>query len=168
MNFLGPALALSLSLLPAAASAQMRGASPQPVQVPYEEGTLVPPGARVVNRARAGMIVSGASVFGTLWLFSAMLGTVGSSQPLDTAVWMSVPIVGPFVYASRADGVSETGAFLLTVDGVLQGAALVMLIAGATHPVPFLSYDRAASSAPRWTLTPGFAGGPGASLRVTF
>lgn len=168
MNFLAVGLALSLTAVPVAASAQVRG-NPRPVQIPYEEGAPVPPGARVVHRARAGMISAGASVFGTVWLFSAMLGTVGSSQRAGVAAWMSVPIVGPFIYASTATGVSGLGGTMLALDGVLQGAGLVVLIVGATHPVPFLTYDRAAASAPRWMLAPGFAGGgPGASLHVIF
>ncbi len=142
---------------------------PRPVLIPYEEGTPVPPGARIVTRPRLGLIITGASIFGSVWLLTAMAGTlVSSSGSRDEGLWLALPVIGPFVYAAASDRVSSAGAFWLVFDGLVQGGALTMLVVGATNPGRYVAYDQVVARAPRWMLTPGFAGGPGASLRVTF
>ena len=50
----------------------------RPVVIPYEEGTPVPPGARLVTRSWVGLIVAGSTLFGSLWLLTAMAGTLAS------------------------------------------------------------------------------------------
>lgn len=178
------ALVLSVAMLPAAATAQVLPESPaseptasappasrepssRPSLVPYEEGAAVPPGARVVTQARFGLIAAGASIFGVNYFVSALLGTVLSIGRAEAAPWLLAPVVGPFAYVANRDA-SSFGTTWLIADGVLQGAGLVVLIVGIANPARFLAHDRAAANAPRWSLTPGFAGGTGASLRVTF
>lgn len=141
---------------------------PRPAFVPYEEGDPIPPGARVVTRMRVGLITAGASIFGTFYFASALVGSlIGNSRDREGS-WLFVPVVGPFAYAASLDDPSHSETAWMIVYGVIQGGGLAMLLGGALNPVRSLTYDRAAGSAPRWTLTPGFAGGPGASLHVTF
>lgn len=144
----------------------------RPVLVPYEEGTPVPPNARLVTRPRVGLIVAGSTIFGSLWLLTAMAGTLASegssysrSQP---ELWLVLPVFGPFAYLAAEDRVSTTVGFWLALDGLAQGAGLAMLIAGVVRPGQYLAYDHVAARPPSWMVSPGFAGGPGASFRMTF
>ena len=145
----------------------------RPVLVPYEEGTQVPPGARLVTRPRGGLIVAGSTIFGTLWLTTAMFGTLFSegagyrsgSQP---ELWLVLPVLGPFAYMLAEDNVSTAAGFWLAFDGLAQGAGLAMLIAGIARPGQYVAYDRVAAARPTWMISPGFAGMPGASFRTTF
>ncbi len=176
------ALSLSLAMLPSVGSAQfgngvplaplVDGRRPRPPSnalIPYEEGTPVPPGMRVVTRNRAGLIAAGASIFGTTYFVTSIAGTlIAGSGRRPEGAWLFAPVIGPWVYAASGEGISSAGAFWLAMDGLLQGAGLAMLLGGALNPVRGLTYARSDENAPRWTLTPGFAGGPGASLHVTF
>ncbi len=143
----------------------------RPVLVPYEEGSPVPPGARLVTRPRVGLIVAGSVIFGTLWLTTAMFGTLfseghrSSSQP---ELWLVLPVLGPLAYMAAEDRVSTAAGFWLTLDALAQGAGLAMLIVGVVRPGQYVAYDRVAAVRPTWMVAPGFAGMPGASFRMTF
>lgn len=176
------ALSLSLAALPSAGDAQVghgvplaplvNGRRPRPPSnalIPYEEGTPVPPGMRVATRVRAGLIAAGASIVGTTYLVTTVAGSaIATAADRPDAAWLFAPVVGPWVYAASGEGVSGLGAFWLAVDGLLQGAGLAMLLGGALNPVRGLAYAGVEATGPRWTVAPGFAGGPGASLDVTF
>lgn len=144
----------------------------RPVLVPYEEGTPVPPGARIVTRPRIGLVVAGAVTFGSVWLLTAMVGTLAGSDYYRSGsqpeLWLVAPVLGPFAYLAADNNVSSVGAFWLVFDGLVQGAGLAMLIAGIARPGQYLAYDRVAHVAPSWSITPGLAGLPGASFRMTF
>ncbi len=145
----------------------------RPVLVPYEEGSPVPPGARLVTRPRIGLVVAGSTIFGSLWLLTAMAGTLASSDSSyrsgsQPELWLVLPVLGPFAYMAAEDRVSTAVGFWLALDGLAQGAGLAMLIAGIVRPAQYVAYDRVAAVRPTWSISPGFAGMPGASFRATF
>ena len=94
---------------------------------PYVEGQPLPPGARVITRARTGLVASGTAMLAAGYvamLFSYLFADAFG----DPTEWMLVPLVGPFFTIPHA-GASE-GRGLLALDGLLQVGGLTMFIAG--------------------------------------
>jgi hypothetical protein len=144
----------------------------QAPMIPYDGGA-VPPGARVVTRARTGLISGGAAMFGSAWLTSLIVGTTGNSaRGEDGWGWLAVPVIGPLIAGGTIRGVSSSGWTVLIVDTLLQAGGLAMFIHGITHPAQFLSYDAprptAARAGVRWTFAPGHSAGPGATFALRF
>jgi hypothetical protein len=142
----------------------------QPQLIPYDGGA-VPPGARVVTRARSGFIAGGASLFGSAWALSLIFGTAGlGSSRDDGRAWLALPVLGPLIAGGAMGGTSSQGWTVLILDTVAQGAGLAMLIYGALNPARYLVYDgqRPTASRVQWTVAPGHAGGPGATLAMRF
>jgi hypothetical protein len=143
-----------------------------PPLIPYDGGP-VPAGARVVNRARTGLISGGAAMFGSVYLTSLIVGTTGNSaRGEDGWGWLAVPVIGPLIAGGTIRGVSSSGWTVLILDTLLQSGGLAMFIHGITHPAQFLSYDAARPTAARtgvrWTFAPGHSAGPGASFAMQF
>lgn len=144
----------------------------QAPMIPYDGGD-VPPGARVVTRARTGLISGGAAMFGSAWLTSLIVGTAGgSSRTEDGWGWLAVPVIGPLIAGGTIRGVSSSGWTVLIVDTLLQAGGLAMFIHGLTHPAQFLTYDAprptASRAGVRWTFAPGHSAGPGATFALRF
>lgn len=140
--------------------------------IPYDGGP-VPAGARVVTRARTGLISGGAAMFGSAWLTSLVVGTAGNSSRGENGWgWLAVPVIGPLIAGGTIRDVSSSGWTVLIVDTLLQAGGLAMFIHGITHPAQFLSYDAprptASRTGPRWTLTPGHSAGPGGTFALQF
>ncbi len=142
----------------------------RPRYIPYEEGTPVPPGARVVTRPRVGLIAGGAGTLGGMWLLSSLIGAVivdaGSRD--ESGYWMMIPVVGPFAFAAATDDLPGVGWFGLTMLGVAQVAGATMLVVGLANPGRYLAYDGVARARPRWNLSPGAPGGYGATFSLSF
>lgn len=146
----------------------------RPTLIPYDGGP-VPQGARVVSRSRSGLIAGGASMFGSAWFTSLIVGLSVSdsryaSSDEKALGWLAIPVVGPLITGAALRDVSSSGWTLIIFDTLLQSGGLAMLIYGMTHPAQYLSYDapRAAQRGPRWSFVPGTAAGPGGTFSLRF
>ena len=127
-----------------------------PAMLPYEDGARIPDGYRPEMRFRTGLIVAGATTFGSMYLITALTGSfVNGDGP------MFVPVVGPFIEVGQLhrDPFSGFAAFLLVFDGVAQTAGAAMLIGGLASKKHVLVRQDVATTTVRVTpLTMGYAG----------
>ena len=149
------------------------------VAVDYEGGPI-PPGAVLRTRPMIWAIVTGASVLGVSWIWSAFIvmacpittysyaWTYGSRCPAGMN-WLYLPVVGPFAALSDPAIVNERPLYIL--DGVLQVAGLVTLVAGAAtqrRQLVMYSHGRSHPQERQWTVLPAAPGAiAGVSLVVT-
>lgn len=119
-----------LLLFAALALASSTAHADEPEAVPYADGDEKPPGYHLEQRARSGPISAGI-----------ILGSVAYSLAVftlvypDTSRWVAVPVVGPFVVASRSsarwndlDHLDAGG--LMWMNGALQATAAVAIVSG--------------------------------------
>lgn len=106
----------------------------------------MPPGYRLVERSRTGLIVAGAIVVGVPYVIGLSFAT--RSNGSNGAAWLLVPGIGPWLaigarrdacdranvdgsLACAADVLATTG---LVFDGLIQTTGAVLLIVGLTVP----------------------------------
>ncbi|WP_434041027.1 MULTISPECIES: hypothetical protein [Sorangium] len=111
-----------------------------PKVLPWREGEPVPPGYHPETRVRKGLVISGAIVFGTVYLFTAIGGgdAVYRGSPGYAALF--VPVAGPFLTlaTTRQDDL-ETMALVL--DGLVQATGAALLLPGLLVPKTVLVRD---------------------------
>ncbi|WP_437893089.1 hypothetical protein [Sorangium sp. So ce124] len=117
------------------------GAPPAgPKVLPWREGEPVLPGYHPETRVRKGLVISGAIVFGTVYLFTAIGGgdAVYRGSPGYAALF--VPCAGPFLTlaTTRQDDL-ETMALVL--DGLVQITGAALLVPGLLVPRSVLVRD---------------------------
>ena len=103
----------------------------------WEEGQPIPYGYHHETRVRKGMVISGAVVFGVLYLYSAFAAAVGEDISTETgggnkAAWMYLPVFGPFLEMTETDSASLR--YILMLDGLAQAAGAALLVAGVMYP----------------------------------
>lgn len=134
-----------------------------PKKMRYEEGSPVPPGYRVEERARTGLVVGGACLFGVTYLITALIGSALSDGVNDKdAKWMFLPVVGPFVYSTTTE--SATAKTWLYIDGLAQAGGVAMFIIGIAGQKMLIRNDVAS----RVLVTPMVGKTNGLSLIATF
>lgn len=105
----------------------------------YDDGEPVPSGYHPETRARLGLVIGGSVTFGVFYMFSILAAgvanLVGSNGGLTP---LYLPVVGPFVSMVNVDG---QGKMILALDGAVQAAGVVMLIAGIAAPKTVLVRD---------------------------
>lgn len=106
-----------------------------PRTLPYEEGGPVPQGYVLEERSRRGLVIAGSVILGALYLISLMTYSVAQAVcdvgSCENDLWpLTIPVVGPFLAIATTDADVESGASLLVLDGLGQGAGLAMLILG--------------------------------------
>ncbi|MBN2193436.1 MAG: hypothetical protein JW751_11525 [Polyangiaceae bacterium] len=116
---------------------------------PYRPGEPVPPGYHVETRGIRGLAIAGAITFGVSYL-----GSVVWAPTARYLNWLGVPVVGPFVSASRVTDCEDAFVYddsgyaidridddecvanpdsmatLLRFDGIVQGAGIAMFAVG--------------------------------------
>jgi hypothetical protein len=114
-----------------------------PARLRYEEGDPIPPGYRVVNRSRQGLVIAGTVTFLVSYGIPLTIALVANFE--DETSWLAIPLAGPWLtmYAlerpscnSSSDpgcfdqGVDSILRFYLAADGVVQAAGALMLAFG--------------------------------------
>lgn len=102
----------------------------------WEEGQPIPYGYHPEKRARKGLVIPGAVVFGVAYLLSTLVAsenhtTYDGTTDRYTALW--IPVIGPFIQmgsSSNANGDSQ----MFFLDGVAQAGGLTMLVLGLAFP----------------------------------
>jgi hypothetical protein len=101
-----------------------------------------PPRAQPAPKRRTGLIVAGATTYGSAWLSSVVVGyfgfelsnfTLWGNPPPKDATWLAlwVPVAGPFIEVGfRRPSPLATAALVL--DGFTQATGLALLVAGLT------------------------------------
>ncbi|WP_437790643.1 hypothetical protein [Sorangium sp. So ce693] len=111
-----------------------------PKVLPWREGEPVLPGYHPETRVRKGLVISGAIVFGTVYLFTAIGGgdAVYRGSPGYAALF--APCAGPFITlaTTRQDDL-ETMALVL--DGLVQITGAALLVPGLLVPRSVLVRD---------------------------
>jgi hypothetical protein len=123
--------ASAVTLAPARASAE----DPHP-----PEAQIAPLGHHEVKQIRLGLVIAGASIFGTTYLATAVPSLVVAGGGSPEAAVGAIPVAGPFALLglilrpppSRTDNNLDVGGFIpiFVTDGILQAAGAAMLIAG--------------------------------------
>jgi hypothetical protein len=112
-----------------------------------------PEGFHEVTAVRKGLLISGASVFGALYLYSVITAATASLP------WLYVPVLGPIVVGAQAVSSNSGGGlpFFSTFFGVsfivvggLEAAAATVAVLGVALPTKWLERS-----------------GPGLSIRLT-
>lgn len=111
-----------------------------PKVLPWREGEPVPPGYHPETRVRKGLVISGAIVFGTVYLFTAIGGADAVYRGSPGYAALFVPCVGPFLTlaTTRQDDL-ETMALVL--DGLVQITGAALLLPGLFVPRSVLVRD---------------------------
>ena len=104
----------------------------RPKTLPYVEGEQPPPGYALESRVYRGLVIAGATTFGSLYLLSAAVGAAFQDErDGDEHAPMFAPLVGPFITIGTVDA-TGFATFALIVDGLGQAAGLGMFIGGLT------------------------------------
>jgi hypothetical protein len=114
---------------------QARGALPPGMELPYEDGEPIPPGYRLVQRRRRGLIIAGSIVTGVPWVLGVSAATAADFG--DHSGLLVVPVLGPWLMLATDDlrGTSKAGERgLLVFDGLAQAAGGAMFLAGMFVP----------------------------------
>lgn len=108
----------------------------QPVPMPrgrlqrerYSEGMPMPPGGRIVERRKRGLIIAGAAAFGATYLTSALIYSVDRdlSYPAFNASLL-IPVLGPFLQLGNT---SSSGGLILGVLGTAQAVGITLFSLG--------------------------------------
>lgn len=111
----------------------------------YQEGQPIPYGYHREDRVRKGAIITGASVFGGFYLYSALIASIGAdvSSGSNRAASLFVPVFGPFLELAESD--STTLSYLLVLDGLAQATGAALVVWGITSPRAVLVRDDLAS-----------------------
>ncbi|WP_437284137.1 hypothetical protein [Sorangium sp. So ce406] len=111
-----------------------------PKVLPWREGEPVPPGYHPEERVRKGLVISGAIVFGTVYLFTAIGGADAVYRGSSGYAALFVPVAGPFLTlaTTRQDDL-ETMALVL--DGLVQVTGAALLLPGLLVPKTVLVRD---------------------------
>ena len=117
-----------------------------PATLPYRDDKPIPPGYRLVERTRTGLVVAGAIVLGVPYVIG--LSFVSTHDSDSGANWLIVPGIGPWMaLGARRTSCSQTttdkdpqcvgDAFAvmgLVFDGILQTTGATLLIVGLAVP----------------------------------
>jgi hypothetical protein len=114
------------------------------MELPYEEGQVVPPGYRVSEQRRRGLIIAGSLVTGIPWVFS-VTGAVAADFENESG-FLLIPGIGPWLMLAAGGAKNrECGAedfsnvcnadksgmrAVLVLDGITQTAGAIMFIVG--------------------------------------
>ncbi|MGK3987835.1 hypothetical protein WME99_32640 [Sorangium sp. So ce136] len=111
-----------------------------PKVLPWREGEPVPPGYHPETRVRKGLVISGAIVFGTVYLFTAIGGGDAVYRGSSGYAALFVPCAGPFLTlaTTRQDSLETMG---LVLDGLVQITGAALLLPGLLVPKTVLVRD---------------------------
>jgi hypothetical protein len=116
------------------------------------EAQIAPLGYHEVKQIRLGLVIAGASIFGTTYLATAVPSLIVAGQGAPEAAVGAIPVAGPFALLglifrpspsgdNNFDGVGFIPIFV--ADGLLQAAGAAMLIAGIVSPKRVMVPDNA-------------------------
>lgn len=129
---------------------QARGALPPGMELPYRDGDPIPPGYRVIEQKRRGLIIAGSLTAGVPWALGVAAAAGANFE--DKTGWLVVPVLGPWlmIAAGGANEDRSCGSFdtdesdcydnnaalrgVLALDGLVQAAGAVMFACGMTIP----------------------------------
>lgn len=109
----------------------------------YYEGMTIPPGGELIERRRTGMIISGAALFGGMYLITvaatASVTGGGISGGTGGEPILYVPVVGPFIRAFY-DGTIRGARVFFVVDGLVQTIGATLLVVGLASKNRYIQY----------------------------
>jgi hypothetical protein len=100
----------------------------------WDEGQPVPYGYHPETRARKGLVITGAVLFGVLYLLSTLIAAANDDSYNNnrySALW--IPVVGPFIQLGSSSNVSDDNQ-MFVLDGLAQTAGVTMLVLGLAFP----------------------------------
>jgi hypothetical protein len=119
---------------------------PGPKELAYSEGQEVPPGYRVEERMRRGLVIAGAVMTGVAWSLS-VTGAVSANYE-DNSGFLMIPVFGPWLMLATGGAddppcepidqelsICQDNAGLraiLVLDGLVQTAGGIMFVWGMT------------------------------------
>lgn len=115
-----------------------------PPSLAYEEGKPGPNGYHVESQPRRGLVIAGATTFGSAYLITLLAASAIADDADDwdssdddddesKALPLFIPVLGPFIGIATLDA-GPVGSGWLVLDGLTQGAGVAMLIAGLAYP----------------------------------
>jgi hypothetical protein len=123
---------------------QPRAATTPGMELPYDDRQPIPPGYRLVEQRRRGLIIAGSIVTGIPWAFS-VTGAVAADFDNESG-FLLIPALGPWLMLAaggaknRDCGSDDFGdacnsdqaglRAVLVLDGLAQTAGAVMFVAG--------------------------------------
>ncbi len=116
--------------------------TPEPAFDPenWKGGDPVPPGYRVEPIGN-GVKVAGIVMLAPTWFVSAMVGYGMGAKDLGAGHYLLLlPVAGPFATMATVDP-NEAGITVLLIDGIVQSAGLITLIAWLAMPSGHLVED---------------------------
>jgi hypothetical protein len=127
---------------------QFRGALPPGMELPYQEGEPVPPGYRVIEQKRRGLIIAGSLTAGIPWALGVAVASGANFE--DKTGWLTVPVLGPWLMIAAGGADEEKNCDstvtsdcyddhasvrgVLALDGLVQAAGAVMFVCGMAIP----------------------------------
>jgi hypothetical protein len=127
-----------------------------PLEMKYDPDKGLPPGYRVVEQRRTTIAIAGASIFGGLWIASAIAGGVmeDGGRYNGREGWpMYIPVLGPFITIGTYD-VSAGGATPMVFVGLGQAIGVAMFIFGMATTEKIAKYQFETAGV-KWTPLAG-------------
>src|SRR5262245_18064154 len=100
-----------------------------PEELPYEEVRPIPPGYHEETQIRKGLVIAGASVFGGIYILTAIFTSVIISAEGEGEGYEALyaPLVGPWIaFGTIQDEINANGALILAASGVAQAGGVAM------------------------------------------
>ncbi len=99
--------------------------------LPYKEGKKIPPGYKVQEKVRLGLVIPGSILFGVGYVPAAFLGAGELSYGNAVGATLLIPVVGPFIAIGAGPSAGPIAGIFI-IDGLLQAAGAALLIPGLT------------------------------------
>jgi hypothetical protein len=109
------------------------------MELPYTDGQTIPPGYRVIEQNRRGLIIAGSIVTGVPWIFSVTAAVAGDFD--NKSGFLLIPALGPWLMLAAGGGNNSGARAILTLDGLIQTGGAVMFVSGFTFPKKRLLRD---------------------------
>jgi len=137
-----------------------------PETLPYKSDQPIPPGYKLQQKTRVGLVIAGSIVLGIFYLGSVSVGVQELNSSRAPYPALLVPVLGPFIVGAAGNFSSGSGFFtggtnmLYILNGLVQAGSASMILAGVLAKKKVLVRQDLVEEAykPQFLVGPGSVG----------